>query len=301
MTDEILAKFKKEASRLTLKKEEKFSIRQNLMLIMRDNPVRNENIIRHNMQGSKLRFNFLSLKLLTNPMPLILIVALLVGGGVSFAAEGALPGDILYPVKVDVNEEVRAMVTYSSEAKADWEAQRAERRLEEAEQLASEGNLDADTSIKIEDNFVAHADKVHNRIEEFKNNNNFKAAADVSSNFEASLKVHHKILDKLSGKESEIDFLNEKVKLETEDMAGVRSDAQSKVRATAKDGGSFEDTGQNNLKTDGDISRDASTSEQIDGGNDNNESDGKTGVDAGADSEGDSIKLHEELKTNLGL
>src|SRR3989344_3616455 len=59
-----------------------------------------------------------------NPMSVIasLVIALMLGGGVSFAAEGSLPGDALYPVKVSVNEEVRGAITVGAEAKAEWEA-----------------------------------------------------------------------------------------------------------------------------------------------------------------------------------
>ena len=65
-------------------------------------------------------------------MPIILILALMFGGGgISYAAEGAVPGDALYPIKVSVNEEVRDLVAFSPEAKADWETRRLERRLAE--------------------------------------------------------------------------------------------------------------------------------------------------------------------------
>src|SRR3989338_8750977 len=39
------------------------------------------------------------------------VFVLIIGGGPAAAAEGALPGDILYPVKVHVNEEMRATLT----------------------------------------------------------------------------------------------------------------------------------------------------------------------------------------------
>lgn len=51
--------------------------------------------------------HFISMRLF--PMPVfVLLLAVLMGRGTAFAAEGALPGEPLYPIKIYVNEEVRA-------------------------------------------------------------------------------------------------------------------------------------------------------------------------------------------------
>jgi hypothetical protein len=61
--------------------------------------------------------------------------------GVPVLAERALPGDVLYPMKVQINEEVRASLSFSPYAKIEWETTRLERRLAEARSLASVGRL----------------------------------------------------------------------------------------------------------------------------------------------------------------
>ena len=127
------------------------------------------------------------------PMPIFIAILILLGGGTSFAAEQSLPGDALYPVKVYVNEEVRGWATLSNEAKANWDADLATRRLNEAEQLAAETRLDAETRAQLEANFQAHADRVQARINAFEDRDADKAAR-VSSNFETSLRVHENIL-----------------------------------------------------------------------------------------------------------
>ncbi len=76
-----------------------------------------------------------------HPLALSLVLALTVGTGTSYAAEGALPGDTLYPVKIRVNESVQGALAVSDEAKVAWHATRVERRLAEAEALASRGRL----------------------------------------------------------------------------------------------------------------------------------------------------------------
>ncbi len=56
-------------------------------------------------------------------------------------AEKSIPGDILYPVKVQVTEEIRSTLNLSSYEKVAWETERIERRLAEARLLAKEGRL----------------------------------------------------------------------------------------------------------------------------------------------------------------
>ncbi len=57
------------------------------------------------------------------------------GGVLTYAAEGALPGDVLYPVKLSVNESVIELLQRTPQKKAQWAARRQERRLTEARRL----------------------------------------------------------------------------------------------------------------------------------------------------------------------
>jgi len=95
------------------------------------------------------------------------------GGGVSYAAEGAVPGDALYPIKVGINEEVRDIVALTPEAKADWESRLVERRLEEAEKLAeATGAIPPAAQEIIEEKLEKHIEKLEihlSRVEEKKN------------------------------------------------------------------------------------------------------------------------------------
>ncbi len=70
-------------------------------------------------------------------------LALIIGSslGVARAAENSLPGQTLYPVKINVNESVIGSFKRSDTARADWERERAGRRITEAETLAEEGKL----------------------------------------------------------------------------------------------------------------------------------------------------------------
>jgi len=143
-------------------------------------------------------------------------------------------------VKVNVNEEVRGWLTLDNEAKAHWEVILAERRLDEAEELAVEGTLNAEVRAQLEANFQAHADRVANRIEKFRARDP-KAAADVMAKFEASLKAHDRILFNIgSGSETDVESqvksLLLKIKSEHRNATDVkvRAEADASVKADVR-------------------------------------------------------------------
>jgi hypothetical protein len=87
----------------------------------------------------------------------VLVIMVGVGGGAAYAAQDALPGDALYPVKVAVTEPIEGALAASPEAKRAWNAKVAETRLDEAAALAKKGALTAATSEELAANFNAHA------------------------------------------------------------------------------------------------------------------------------------------------
>ena len=83
-------------------------------------------------------------------MPLLVIaVVLVLGGGTTFAAEGSLPGDLLYPVKVGFNESVRAALAVSADSEAKLQADLLEERVHEAEELKAEGRLQGELAMEV--------------------------------------------------------------------------------------------------------------------------------------------------------
>lgn len=91
-------------------------------------------------------------------MPIPLIIALLLAGGTSYAAESALPGNALYPVKVEVNERLAGLLNVSDEAKAQWQARLAERRIAETKDLADKNALDSETKDALTRRLITHVD-----------------------------------------------------------------------------------------------------------------------------------------------
>jgi hypothetical protein len=166
-------------------------------------------------------------------MSIFLALLLAIGGGASLVAQNSLPGDALYPVKLNINEEVRSWVALDSESRANWEIVLANRRLEEAEELAVEGELNAEVRAQIEENFQAHADRVQERIELLEGKDN-GSAAEIASNLLASLKAHERILLSISTArggeiQQEINLLNNAVKSESRETAEVQARAEAEL------------------------------------------------------------------------
>ena len=126
-------------------------------------------------------------------MPFIaiaLIVAAALGGGTSFAAQSALPGDALWGFKVGVNENVRAALAAEGKAQADFDLSAIEERMREAAALAAKGRLNAEVQADIQGNFGAHAESVQKQILRLQEKGDYAAAADVAARFQATVATH---------------------------------------------------------------------------------------------------------------
>src|SRR3989338_915829 len=166
-------------------------------------------------------------------MNIILIIALLVGGGASLVAEQSLPGDAMYTVKVGVNEEVRDWLTLSNKAQANWEVRKVERRLEEAEKLSVEGQLNDETKVKIEERFDRLTEAFAKETAKMEAKEDTNASFEAHSNFEASLKAHERILADISAQANDsrdeaLSILG-KVRAELGAVAEARNDAEIKI------------------------------------------------------------------------
>ncbi len=166
-------------------------------------------------------------------MPVGIIIALVValGGGVSMAAQSSLPGGALYPVKVNINEEVRAAFALSAKARAQSDARRAEERLQEAEELSVEEDVDAETRADIEANFQLFADRTEARIDAL-TDTDARAAADIASNFEMALSSHGKVLARLAADAdgAEVRDLQATSDKELKETVTLRLEAEGKVK-----------------------------------------------------------------------
>ncbi|MEK7612240.1 MAG: DUF5667 domain-containing protein [Patescibacteria group bacterium] len=214
---------KKLFAKIMMTQEEKSTTKRYLEAFAELHPVRNTDFIRHTLQRSILqRFT-----LYTRTMPIILAITLLLGGGVSLGAQNSLPGDALYPVKVNINERIRGALTLTSdEARANYQVALVARRLVEAEQVAQDGDINDTVLSRIEANFQRHADNVEERIKQLEAKENFEAAADVNARFENAVRVHEDILRRFAERQAD-----DRDALETlADRARIRGVAAGRIR-----------------------------------------------------------------------
>ena len=85
------------------------------------------------------------------------------GVGVSYAAQGALPGEALYAVK-QAREEVREKLLFDEERRTEYVIERAHERLQEVEQLAAAGKLNTATEKIATERFEQLRERAQTRI-----------------------------------------------------------------------------------------------------------------------------------------
>src|ERR1700733_8381579 len=123
-----------EVKQETLSSQEKEAMRLQLRQFMKANPVQTPWHAKFaSFWGSQPAFKYAAVSLAT------LAIIFGTGVGFSFAAQSALPGEFLYPVKTGVNEQVLAWFTGSDQAKAQLYISFANTRLQEVETLAAKG------------------------------------------------------------------------------------------------------------------------------------------------------------------
>lgn len=94
-------------------------------------------------------------------MAVFLLAAALSGmGGAVYAAQGSLPGETLYPVKL-ASEAVQARLVLSDESRFRFHAERAERRLAEAEAVMEASGADEERLEKAMARYEEHLSDLH--------------------------------------------------------------------------------------------------------------------------------------------
>lgn len=128
------------------------------------------------------------------------LLLLVVGGGTSYAAEAALPGDALYAVKVGINEKVAGALAVSPEAHVRFDAQLAERRLQEAEVLAASGRFSAQDREQLEFHLNVTTADFNSYLVALATSSESGAiaAANAQSDMEATFTAHAQVLAAIS-------------------------------------------------------------------------------------------------------
>jgi hypothetical protein len=185
-----LKELREKSQNLTLSAQEKAEIKSELSAFMKQYPQ-----LKRSVKSPYYNFyNSMAFRSVA-----AMAVAFVVTGSTLFAAQGSLPGDTLFPVKVHINEEVKGLFVIGDKENANWQQERVASRLKEAEKLAVSGKLNVEAQAEVETYFTNQAKKVAKKIEKIeKDENNADIAAEVTEKFEASLIAHQNAIEQLS-------------------------------------------------------------------------------------------------------
>ncbi|HQU07933.1 MAG: hypothetical protein B7X04_03065 [Parcubacteria group bacterium 21-54-25] len=187
----------KHAKHMRLSSAERMRMRSTLLTYATARPVRTSRLSRLLWTGGRIPSPY-SFEL-SRPMTIFagLLIAVLLGGGTSYAAQGALPGNILYPIKIHVDEPIQEAFAFSPQSKAAVQASIATTRLDEAQQLAAQGTLSTSTAAVLAANFTSHADQAAQATASIENTDP-AAAAEVNASLTARITANKNILEDLA-------------------------------------------------------------------------------------------------------
>lgn len=238
MKEHFFEQMNKLKGRVRLSPERKASIREELsgfMASYEGGGVSDENVARLLSQSN----NTFRIKNLLRPMPIfavITIFATMAGGGITYAAQAALPGEALYPVKI-LSENVATDLTFSTKGKAELGAQHAERRLEEASVLTAQGKMNATTSAVVAEHFDQNTDETNKNIASLRKSGDVASAADITSGFEATLRAHQKIIARFGAGSSTLavalEGIKERVDERLQETERLSSDLDNEVTTSS--------------------------------------------------------------------
>ena len=181
-----------------LSEQEAKDIKEHIFHFVEDHPVRADHSTHLRVQDSRslwesLISHFFPLRSMAS---IVLIISLFLGlGGVSYAAQSALPGDALYTVKVHVNEPVERTLQFSTINRAHFDASIASERLHEGETLAANGKLTNTVNSQISADFAEEMQRVHDAIATLQARGDAKAAAHMSAETQGILEGHKILLN----------------------------------------------------------------------------------------------------------
>lgn len=122
---------------------------------------------------------------------------------VPILAEQTVPGDGLYAIKVQFNEEIRSTLSFTAFQKIEWETERLNRRIAEARLLASEGRLTEEVGNDVATAVKMHTENAKREIEQLRSNDS-EAAALATIELHTTLEVQAASLAEDESDEEEV-------------------------------------------------------------------------------------------------
>ncbi len=203
MEEDFIKKLTAETHSVKLDTSERVSARENLLLFMKENPIPKPTkpLSSAPVAGPRVRSPyvpswFASVKRI--PVGAIALVVVLVIAGISYTAEGALPGDALYAVKTGFNERVGSALTFGVSGDVSRSSALLDRRISEGEALAVQGKLGQSVSASLERSLVSEVQSISSGIATLQKQGDYTSAVSLSTDAEVKIKTHQAILSELA-------------------------------------------------------------------------------------------------------
>lgn len=123
---------------------------------------------------------------------------LLLGGGTSFVAQKSLPGDVLYPIKIHVNENVESLLAMSPKTDAEVAEEQAARRVLEADQLKAKGLLTEKLNSEIIDSFESKIVEMNKHLAELDGKGDTQFVSELKNKLDVELDDHFETFTTIS-------------------------------------------------------------------------------------------------------
>jgi len=204
--------FKKEAEKINLSEKEQAILREKMLSFMEFHPLDAKTNKKTKRVGNFINseeWTIINLKKLhvLRWSGLALVLTLTT---IPYLAESAIPGDPLYAVKVNFNEEVRSTLTFNTYDKIVWETERLNRRIAEINLLTNEGKM----TEKIEDGLAEavknHRDRAKKEIESLKQSDKDGAIL-MTAQFDAVIGIQSTNLKKVAETDLKSSYVSSKV------------------------------------------------------------------------------------------
>ncbi len=157
-----------------LKKEERIRISENVL----NHAHQNDHKAKIPSPYHKVKFPHF---FFMNYSSIALLCIFIFTGVLSYVAENALPGDPLYNVKTNFNENLQSILTVSPESNAKFQTTLVKKRLQEAEDLAAADKLSGDNEKTLAINFEKNFEDFKQSIQEVDNSQSSIALLKISA------------------------------------------------------------------------------------------------------------------------
>jgi|GEM_PF-5164978 len=187
---------RRSTKRIQLTSDEDADVRGRIVAYMREHPlpenVRHQPIAPSSYMGILFSNPFRTLK----PVPLLASFVFISAFVFSllFASQIAIPGDLLYPIKIHLVEQTTATLHFSIGSRTEFELERLVRRLEEATQLAATGRMVPATKQSISEQITMQLKRIKEITEILVRENSDEEALYVHSKVESLLLAHAVVL-----------------------------------------------------------------------------------------------------------